>query len=166
MWQAMGYDLHSVVVNPDFIDIEGFVPAVRLDHGLDLGADFREGLAVDATWNRVAPKSAVQNGLWQVGARIYEEEGGGEGEEEWPKDVTWIYPNPAKGIINILLTDLNLQYRNLKIIDANGRMVYEKDLNYGLNEISIPGKFSSGLYSIILDGENLERSIRKVILLN
>jgi hypothetical protein len=165
-WQALGYDLHSVVVNPNFVDIEGFVPAVRLDYGLDLGDDFREGLAVDATWNRVAPKSAVQNGLWQVGARIYAEEDEDEDEEEWPKDVTRIYPNPAKGIINILLTDLEHQYRTLKIFDASGIMVYEQDVNYGLNKIRIPGKFSAGFYSIMLDGENLESSIKKVILLN
>jgi len=166
MWQAMGYDLHSVVINPNFIDIEGFVPAVRLDYGLDLGDDFREGLAVDATWDRVAPKSAVQNGLWQVGARIYAEEDEDEDEEEWPKDVTRIYPNPAKGIIYILLTDPEHQYRNLKIFDTNGRMVYEQAVNYGPNKIQIPEKFSAGLYNLILEGETLERYIKKVILLN
>ena len=38
-WQALGYDTHSVVVNPNFKDFVSFVPAARLDYGTDLGVN-------------------------------------------------------------------------------------------------------------------------------
>lgn len=71
-WRAMGYDQHSVVINPNFIDFVNFVPASRLNYGTDLGAEFNTGLATNATWTVGSmPATAVQNGTWQVGARIY-----------------------------------------------------------------------------------------------
>jgi uncharacterized protein YjdB len=70
-WQSLGYDVHSVVVNPNFIDRVNFVPASRLDYGTDLGSEFQSGLATDAVWGTTSPATASQNGTWQVGARIY-----------------------------------------------------------------------------------------------
>ena len=71
-WRAMGYDAHSVVMNPNFIDFVNFVPAARLDYGTDLGSEFNTGLATNATWVvGSSPATQVQNGTWQVGARIY-----------------------------------------------------------------------------------------------
>lgn len=71
-WRAMGYDAHSVVMNPNFIDFVNFVPTARLDYGTDLGSEFNTGLATTATWVvNSSPATQVQNGTWQVGARIY-----------------------------------------------------------------------------------------------
>ena len=71
-WQAMGYDLHSVVVNPDFINTTGFVPRNRLDYGTDLGTGWQTGLSTGAVWNAgSAPATTNQNGKWQAGAIIY-----------------------------------------------------------------------------------------------
>lgn len=70
-WKAMGFDLHSVVLNPNFNDFVNFVPAVRLDYGTNLGSGWETGLAEDAVWGQSDPKTSVQNGTWQVGARIY-----------------------------------------------------------------------------------------------
>jgi hypothetical protein len=69
-WQAMGYDLHSVVINPHFEDLTNFVPSTRLDVGKDLGTEWKDGLAVDAKWGSVDPALATQNGKWQAGAVI------------------------------------------------------------------------------------------------
>jgi hypothetical protein len=70
-WQAMGYDLHSVVVDPHFQDFENFVPSARLDYGKDLGTGWKDGLAVNAQWGSVDPALAAQDGKWQVGAVIH-----------------------------------------------------------------------------------------------
>jgi hypothetical protein len=71
-WQALGYDKHSRVINPDFIDFTDFVPRNRLDWGTDLGADWKTGLSVKALWKvGSSPDTASQNSVWQVGARIY-----------------------------------------------------------------------------------------------
>jgi uncharacterized repeat protein (TIGR02059 family) len=70
-WQAMGYDLHSVVMNPGFKDLLSFVPTKRLDYGKDLGTEWKDGLAIDAKWGTTDPATAAQNGKWQVGAVVY-----------------------------------------------------------------------------------------------
>jgi uncharacterized protein YjdB len=91
-WQSLGYDAHSVVVNPGFIDLTSFVPSARLDYGTDLGSDWITGLAVDAVWGTTAPSKTDQNGTWQVGARIY-------GSETVP--VTSISVSAAGGLTTV-----------------------------------------------------------------
>lgn len=71
-WQALGYDQHSVIMNPDFIDFETFVPRNRLNHGINLGNEFERGLATTAKWTvGVEPTTTTQNGAWQVGAIVH-----------------------------------------------------------------------------------------------
>ncbi len=164
MWQAMGYDLHSVIINPAFIDLNDFVPAARLDYGKDLGSDFKSGLAVDAIWDKTTMKVADQNGLWQVGARIYgvsEEE-----EEELPRNMTLIYPNPSFGTFYLLLTDPTRIYKEMRVFDSNGNIVLTRSVEYGLTEIPVPSNFTAGLYTISLEADNLDRYIRKLIILH
>jgi uncharacterized repeat protein (TIGR02059 family) len=71
-WQALGYDIHSVVINPNFINTTDLLPSARLDYGSDLGSAYQTGLATNAVWNvGTASLTSNQNGVWQVGARIY-----------------------------------------------------------------------------------------------
>ncbi len=72
-WQALGYDTHSRVINPNFKDFVSFVPAARLDYGTSLGSAWTEGLSVNAKWGTTNPETTIQNGTWQVGAVIYKE---------------------------------------------------------------------------------------------
>jgi uncharacterized repeat protein (TIGR02059 family) len=71
-WQALGYDLHSVVINPDFLNFTDFVPSARLDYGTNLGSSWQAGLSVNAVWGTTDPATTNQNGSWQVGARTYD----------------------------------------------------------------------------------------------
>ncbi len=70
-WQALGYDTHSKVVNPNFNDFISFVPAARLDYGTALGSEWVKGLSINARWGTTDPETAVQNGKWQAGAVVY-----------------------------------------------------------------------------------------------
>ncbi len=70
-WQALGFDKHSVVVNPGFTDLVNFVPSKRLDFGKDLGDEWKEGLSVNSVWNRTDPATTFQNGDWQAGAVVH-----------------------------------------------------------------------------------------------
>ena len=71
-WQALGYDQHSVVINPNFEDNYSFIPKERLDFGKDLGVGFDIGISVDNNWTPgVSPITTKQQGMWQVGAVIY-----------------------------------------------------------------------------------------------
>jgi len=169
MWQAMGYDQHSVVVNPGFIDINDFVPAARLDFGKDLGPALLSGLATDAIWDRTAISTVDQNGIWQVGARIYkatEEEEEEEEEEELPRNMTLIYPNPTYGNFYLLLTDPDRMYQTMKMYDSNGKIVMTRPVEYGRTEIPVPKNSAAGLYTITLEADNLDRYIRKLIILD
>lgn len=72
-WRARGYDTHSVIMNPDFINTTDLIPRNRLDYGTNLGTEWQAGLSTTATWiTGTSPATANQNGTWQVGARIYE----------------------------------------------------------------------------------------------
>jgi hypothetical protein len=70
-WQSLGYDKHSVVVNPDFRDLISFVPKSRLNYGTDLDSLWSKGLSTKAKWGKKDPKTSAQNHTWQVGAVIY-----------------------------------------------------------------------------------------------
>jgi hypothetical protein len=83
-WRALGYDQHSVILDPEFVDTNSFIPAARLDHGADLGAEFEYGLATTAQWIvGQSPDVTRQNGIWQVGAVVYpgDDPDGGDDEE-------------------------------------------------------------------------------------
>ncbi len=81
-WQARGYDTHSVVMNPSFRNLTGFVPDKRINNGKDLGTEWAAGLSPGATWSSADPATTLQNGPWQVGAVIHGSEGGETGTFE------------------------------------------------------------------------------------
>jgi hypothetical protein len=154
-WQALGYDLHSVVVNPDFINFTDFVPRARLDYGKDLGPAFLSGLATDAVWSNIDPKTNIQNGTWQVGARIYQ-----------GADLsTFIYPNPAYNFFYVIIPDLEISYHIIRIYDMNGRLILTDTVSKGSNKIQIPRHLSTGMYTISLEASNMNHTTRKLIVI-
>jgi hypothetical protein len=155
-WQALGYDQHSVVMDPDFINYTDFVPQTRLDYGKDLGPDLEAGLAVDAGWGKTDPQTVSQVAVWQVGARLYGSSNNGTG----------IYPNPAYGYFYVSNTDTDFIYQSIKIYDAAGRIVMADPLEFGRHRISVPENFPSGLYNVALEADNLERKVIKLVILN
>lgn len=71
-WRSRGYDAHSKIINPDFINTTDLVPQARLDFGKDLGTEWQTGLSTTAVWVvGSSPATTNQNGKWQVGARLY-----------------------------------------------------------------------------------------------
>jgi hypothetical protein len=162
-WQDMGYDKHSVVLNPNFNNFTDFVPAQRLDHGTNLGESLIDGLAIDAVWSNVSPRTAVQNDKWQVGARIYE----GEVVIEEPLgSATRIYPSPAQVFFYILNNDPDRIYSTMKIYDSRGRVVMQQPLIKEINIVNLPAGFASGLYTVVLEGIGSSRWSKKIIIVN
>jgi hypothetical protein len=71
-WQALGYDTHSIIADPNFINTIDLVPATRLNYGKNLGSEWQTGLSSTAIWKvGASPATANQNGTWQVGARVH-----------------------------------------------------------------------------------------------
>jgi hypothetical protein len=71
-WRERGYDLHSQVMDPYFINTRDLVPSFRMQWGTP--TEFDTGLAANARWvTGEDPALVRQNGqYWQQGARIYE----------------------------------------------------------------------------------------------
>lgn len=164
-WQALGYDIHSVVIDPGFNNFTDFVPGQRLDYGADLGDDFAEGLATDAVWGVENPALARQNGTWQVGARVYSATT--IDSVDLPQGATRIYPNPAYGYFHVLLTDENSAYSYLKVFDSGGREVISEHLGFArINTITLPDYLAPGLYTVRLEAAGLAPLVKKIIFLD
>jgi len=155
-WQSLGYDLHSVVINPDFNNFNDFVPMIRLDYGKDLGSELQEGLAIDATWGKTDPGTVSQNGSWQVGARI------AKSSDEAIK----IYFNADLNQLFVEIADISLPYQTIKIHDLNGKVVLIKPVEHTVTIIPIPESFSTGIYIITLESANLDRYSKKVFIVS
>jgi hypothetical protein len=70
-WQARGYDLHSMVMNPYFINTTDLVPERRIQWGTP--TEFDMGIAASDYWvTGFDPVLVRQGEYWQQGARIYE----------------------------------------------------------------------------------------------
>jgi len=162
-WKALGYDTHSIIINPGFNNFTDFVPAQRLNYGTNLGDLFKEGLATDAIFGSVSPKTANQNDTWQVGARIY---AGGVSIEEPIESVTKIYPNPVYGSFYVVNNDTNSTYHTMKVYDMTGNIVMNRTIESGLNPITVPLYFTSGLYTIALENNSPDRYVRKLLIIN
>jgi hypothetical protein len=154
-WQAKGYDLHSVVMNPNFNNITDFVPLTRLDYGKNLGIDMQKGLSVDAIWSKTDPETTDQNGLWQVGARIAQ-----SADEEIK-----IYFNEDLNLLYVLIPDMTPTYQTIKIHDINGRLILTGLVENGLNIIPVRNSFSTGIYVVALESNNLDRYTKKILII-
>jgi len=157
-WQALGYDTHSVIVNPDFVNSTSLVPAFRLDYGTDLGAEWRAGLSTIATWGSGSPSTTYQNGTWQVGARVLAEENNDRNIK--------IYPNPAFDEINISINDLNVIIDYIRIINLSGKVVFHNKLDPDDREFIIPINFLQGFYIVQIGSGDLPHFTQKLIVAN
>jgi uncharacterized repeat protein (TIGR01451 family) len=70
-WQALGYDTHSVVVDPHFVDTDRLIPSAPLGYGKDLGSEWQAGLSPQTVWGS-EPVTTNQGPTWQCGAYIVE----------------------------------------------------------------------------------------------
>lgn len=69
-WQALGYDTHSIVVNPNFVDFTSLIPSSALGYGTNLGTTWSQGLSTSAVWGSGSPTLISQTSVWQVGAYV------------------------------------------------------------------------------------------------
>jgi uncharacterized repeat protein (TIGR02059 family) len=145
-WQALGYDKHSVVVNPNFTNFTDFVPRVRLDYGIDLGTTWQAGLSVDAVWGTTDPKTTNQNGAWQVGARVY----GPTGTITVPG-----YTSSAVQDATPALLEMTYDQTLANIIPATSAFsVHVNSITRSINSVAISGiKVSLTLASAIVYGD-------------
>ncbi len=159
-WRAMGYDTHSVIVDPKFIDTENFVPLERLNFGTNLGEEHATGLAISAYWEvGEYPDTTQQNGKWQVGAVLYGVSTSITNPDASShtldkSDLVLTYPNPSAGIFMLQLPlELVKKTNAINVISLDGKIVYNGIIPLGENSIKIDlSNVSPGFY--ILSGVN------------
>ncbi len=74
-----------------------------------------------------------------------------------------MYPNPAKEVLNISLSDADLSLESFEIMDNTGRIVSAGSLEQGLNRVNISG-LDRGVYILTLKtsmGETSQRFIKE-----
>lgn len=153
-WQALGHDIHSVVVNPDFVNTTTFVPASRLDYGTDLGAEWQTGLSTSSTWGSSSVSTAVQNGVWQAGARVY-----ASGHRD---QVIKIYPNPASDHVSISINETTM-IDYIRIINISSIIVFQDKVDPDVKEYQIPINLAPGLYFIQMGLNNQRQFTEKLV---
>jgi hypothetical protein len=170
-WQALGYDTHSRVLNPNFINFTDFVPTTRLDYGTNLGSTWQTGLSTTAGWTvGYSPATTDQNGTWQVGARIYN----AANQVQQPVSATikmTISPNKVHQIINILFEYTGylpsqastISPEIIRILDISGKLLFEKLLVTGVTKLVIPLSLESGIYSVLLFAGGVEKASQKMV---
>jgi Secretion system C-terminal sorting domain len=157
-WQAMGYDAHSVIVNPDFVNTTGFVPFSRLDYGRDLGLEWQTGLSINATWSSHYPATTAQNGIWQAGARVF-----AAGNED---RTVMIFPNPALDHINISIVDPTIELDFIRIINISGKVVFQGKVDQEVREFPIWINLMPGIYFVQMGLNNQPYISEKLVVTN
>jgi hypothetical protein len=159
-WQAMGYDQHSVVKNPNFRDLVNFVPAERLNHGRDLGPDWANGLSRNAVWGRTDPATTAQNGPWQVGAVVL----GDSDSASVDSEPFSIYPNPAREYVTVENRTSGTDVFVMKIYDLSGKIRYEVSLEPGVND-HIPINLEGGMYLVHIVLGSVSRFVQRLVVI-
>ena len=155
-WRALGYDSHSVVVNPDFIDFTNFVPSERLNYGTNLGSTWQTGLSTTATWSvGSTPSTTDQNGTWQVGARVF----AADKEDQIVK----IYPNPAFNHIYISIIEPAEVLDYISIINLSNKVVFHEQLNPDARESGLSINLLPGVYIVQLGLNNRPHFSEKMV---
>lgn len=175
-WQALGYDIHSVVINPNFNNFTDFIPIARLNYGTNLTSTWQTGLSASAVWTlNVSPSTANQDANWQVGARVLGMPVAGNvppvtgnvppaavNDPSVSVKVT-IQPNYVHKTLNLLLEYAGtaaaitaaLTPEVMRIIDLSGKLMMEKLLATGVRDIRMPVNLKSGIYIIEIYGDSL-----------
>jgi hypothetical protein len=157
-WQALGYDKHSVVVNPDFISTTSFVTASRLNYGTDLGTEWQTGLSTSATWSSLYPAISAQNGTWQAGARVFAPSSGDQ--------IVKIYPNPAFNHIYISIIEPTEVLDYICIINLSNRVVFHEQVNPDAREFELPINLLPGVYIVQMGLNNRPHFTEKLVVTN
>jgi hypothetical protein len=152
----MGFDTHSAVVNPQFVDLVNFVPSNRLDYGINLGTEWQKGLSANAGWGTTDPLTADQDGTWQVGAIVHSSATPSSNEIQ-------LYPNPAKRYVNISNVHAGITTPSIKIYDLTGRIVYQKILNTEFLQ-QVPLNLNPGIYFIGVENGSSDKKTKKLVI--
>jgi len=69
-WKAMGFDQHSLRINPGFTSFATLIPSSPLNFGTNLGSPWQNGLDSQTAWNGSDPILKAQPAVWQLGAYV------------------------------------------------------------------------------------------------
>ena len=160
-WNELGYDLHSKIIDPKFINTNEFVPAYKLDYGLDLGKEWQTGLSTTAEWiPGSSPETTDQNGKWQVGARIWQSAPSQDLIDSIGSFK--VYPNPSDGKFQIYVHKIPTEEIVIEIRNVLGQKLLEQKIYNNITHWSV-NQYSGNLFFITLRSKNIN-STKRIIL--
>jgi hypothetical protein len=77
-----------------------------------------------------------------------------------------IYPNPATNVLNISIVDPTLNPDKLKIMDLDGKIVYENVINPETKTLKVPINLSTGIYVVSFNDNNSVLFSQKLLIVN
>jgi len=163
-WKALGFDTHSVVMDPEFIENEIFVPSKRLNYGTPLGEEYSYGLAKSAEWIvGESPDTIKQDSIWQVGAIILDTAVEKLNDDS---DKLALIPNPNSGEFIVSLTGIESSNNlEISVYSIDGKTIFKDSLENSEKEvhISLPSN-KQGIYLFRLCNDT--NSITKKFIVN
>jgi photosystem II stability/assembly factor-like uncharacterized protein len=141
-------------------------PAMFVKHELDLSEHFEAGDKIMIRY-RLSAKSGANAWGWAIKEMWVQMEPLAV-EKTLSNNPLQVFPNPSKDVINIQLERLANQEVRLSLKDIFGRPIYKEQTRLdenGAAKISVQNQ-KSGQYLLILEGNNNERIIQKVMIRN
>jgi hypothetical protein len=163
-WQALGFDTHSVIINPNFINTTDFVPAAPLNYGANLGSAWRNGLSISAVWGTSDPAITTQGSSWQVGSRIHTAPDNVSTFKE-NSELINLFPNPNDGRFSIdFLASQQAKENVVTILSLTGKTLSERILpnEEGYKHFDL-SQLNSGIYIMMITGNNIHISKKFII---
>ncbi|MDG1147503.1 MAG: fasciclin domain-containing protein [Crocinitomicaceae bacterium] len=162
---ALGTDINGLLANPELADIllyhvvSGTVLSTGLSNGMvptlngqSVTVDLSTGVMINSSNVTLADLTADNGVVHVVDAVLVPSLAA---IDEMDQGSILIYPNPATEILNVKFE--GNKFKNLSIVDLNGKQIFTKLLEENSAELNI-SSIDSGSYILILDGKGINAS--------
>ena len=159
-WNALGFDIHSKIINPKFNNTTDFIPEEKLDFGFNLGVEWEEALSTKAKWiPGEFPATTIQSQNWQIGAIINE-------AIKLPvsNDTVGfnILPNPSNGNFRLKINNLTKEGAVVEIKNVHGQKLIERKITENDTDWSVNQHFGNIFFITVLS-KNFHSTKRIII---
>lgn len=136
---------------------------IQIDQDIDgeiLDDNFGRTVCLSSGSSRVAVAGFLNdNNGFQAGYVQVYESGNFVGVSDVSTSNIGIYPNPSKGTFHLK----NAESFQLKIVDVNGKIIYNSLINDDLYEISLEKKLTSGVYFVHLQSATQQFTVKHIV---
>ena len=152
------------VVNPDIgFDFHSFNPSIEVFRSITLKGEWSLSQSYDgvSVISSSTTETVLQFSLVDGLAKEIVLNPGTLSTENFEKLGVIIYPNPANNLLNINLSNTDIQVKNVRLIDISGRIIYNNTQPKSINVKN----FAKGIYILSIETNN-DGVINKKVIIN